>query len=324
MAYTVYCYTNIFNGKKYIGITSMSTTARAGKNGYRYKGCLKFMSAIKKYGFDAFEKEILYVGLTKEEAEQKEIELIAQYNTTDSKFGYNISAGGGVACTSEETRRKISEKRKEYYKTHEAWNKGTGKKKEIIHKDRVAWNKGKHLTEEQKMILSRKNKGKHHSEETRKKISDTWKRLYLDPEIKERQIKGLKSCKRELLQIYCVELNRIFTSINEAVKELNLCKRNLSDCLNGYSDICKGYRFEHCDEKRKQKAEEIRKKRKLHWIQIGKIKPVQCIETGIIYDSCIEAAKSLNKTKGGCISDVCHKRRKSAYGYHWKFIDKEV
>ena len=52
--------------------------------------------------------EILFTGLTKEEAEQKEIELIALYYSNDSAFGYNISNGGSHnGKHSEETKRKI-------------------------------------------------------------------------------------------------------------------------------------------------------------------------------------------------------------------------
>ena len=34
--------------------------------------------------------------MTQEEAEQKEIELIARYNTTDRRYGYNVHKGGDI------------------------------------------------------------------------------------------------------------------------------------------------------------------------------------------------------------------------------------
>ena len=61
-----------------------------------------------KYGWDNFSHEILFSGLTKEEAEQKEIELIAMYKSNQREFGYNIDNGGNsVGKMSEETIQKL-------------------------------------------------------------------------------------------------------------------------------------------------------------------------------------------------------------------------
>ena len=104
--YCVYCHTNRVNGKKYVGITCQRLKARWGKNGRRYKGCTYFYNAIKKYGWDNFNHEILFKNLDKEEAESKEIKLIAEWNLTNENFGYNIAKGG--ATYSEEARAKLS------------------------------------------------------------------------------------------------------------------------------------------------------------------------------------------------------------------------
>lgn len=87
----VYKYTNLKNGLIYIGITSKTLEERW-KAGYPANK--KLYRTIKKYGEDIFKKEILFSGLTKEEACQKEIELIAQYDATNPKIGYNIALGG--------------------------------------------------------------------------------------------------------------------------------------------------------------------------------------------------------------------------------------
>lgn len=50
--WTVYVHTNLINGKKYIGITSMSPEKRW-RNGTGYT-CGAFKSAIAKYGWDGF------------------------------------------------------------------------------------------------------------------------------------------------------------------------------------------------------------------------------------------------------------------------------
>ena len=50
-------------------------------------------------------------------------------------------------------------------------------------------------------------------------------------------------------------------------------------------------------------------------------KKVMCIETGIVYKSESEAAKAMNQKNGQpFIGAVARGERKTAYGYHWKFI----
>ena len=91
--YCVYRYTSP-SGKFYIGLTGRTLSERAGENGVKYHGCPFFWSAIQKYGFENFKREILFNNLTKEEAEQKEIEMIAKYKSNQKEYGYNIAIGG--------------------------------------------------------------------------------------------------------------------------------------------------------------------------------------------------------------------------------------
>lgn len=91
--YCVYRYTSP-SGKFYIGLTGRTLDQRAGENGIRYAGCPFFWCAIEKYGFENFKREILFDNLTKEEAEQKEIEMIAKYKSNQKEFGYNVAIGG--------------------------------------------------------------------------------------------------------------------------------------------------------------------------------------------------------------------------------------
>ena len=52
-------------------------------------------------------------------------------------------------------------------------------------------------------------------------------------------------------------------------------------------------------------------------------KRVLNVETGIIYESLHDACSSVGKPKGVTpISNCCKGKRKSAYGYHWKFYNK--
>lgn len=55
----------------------------------------------------------------------------------------------------------------------------------------------------------------------------------------------------------------------------------------------------------------------------GNIKPVRCVETGIIYPSGLEASRQL-KISSGAISKSCKDNSKNlkAGGYHWEYLDK--
>ena len=97
MHFYVYCHTNKINNKKYFGITSQNPPSkRWGCNGRNYNEEHQphFARAIRKYGWDNFSHEVLAEGLTESEAKKLEIQLIAEYKTTDYNLGYNKSFGG--------------------------------------------------------------------------------------------------------------------------------------------------------------------------------------------------------------------------------------
>ena len=95
--YTVYKHTTP-NNKVYIGITCQTPKERW-QRGKGYKSQPYFYNAIQKYGWDNIKHEILYTGLTQEEAHQKEIELIKEYQSNHHSRGYNISGGGELGFT---------------------------------------------------------------------------------------------------------------------------------------------------------------------------------------------------------------------------------
>ena len=86
----VYQITNLINNKIYIGITNNY------KKRWQNHKCNKTMvigKAIQKYGANNFKFEILFYGLSIEEAEKKEISLIKEKDCLVPK-GYNVDKGG--------------------------------------------------------------------------------------------------------------------------------------------------------------------------------------------------------------------------------------
>lgn len=98
------------SGKRYIGITCRPVEARW-EGGKGYKSNEPFFNAIKKYGWDNIQHIVLYEGLTKEQACEKEVELISQYHTSDMKRGYNLTSGGEHYEFSDEVKKKMRKPR---------------------------------------------------------------------------------------------------------------------------------------------------------------------------------------------------------------------
>lgn len=148
--YTVYKHTSP-SGKTYIGITSKNPIERW-RNGRGYEHNKHFYSAILKYGWDNIKHEILFTDLSKEEAEQKEIELIASHRSNNHEFGYNVENGGNsIGKMSEETKEKLSLAHRG--KTYKKRRNHTEEEKRAISntlKGRVSPMKDKHWSIEQR------------------------------------------------------------------------------------------------------------------------------------------------------------------------------
>ena len=108
------------NGKVYIGITCGNPLNRW-RGGIGYIKNTHFYRAIIKYGWDNFAHEILYDGLSRDDACAIERKLIATYKSNDKRYGYNITDGGDYFNHSLESREKMSLNR---------MGKGTGAKSE--------------------------------------------------------------------------------------------------------------------------------------------------------------------------------------------------
>jgi group I intron endonuclease len=108
------------NGKKYIGITGQDVKKRW-NYGHGYDSQL-FGRAVKKYGWENITHEILFDGLTLDEAYQRERESIASFKAKDPKHGYNCDNGGAGAdghVVSDKTRKYMSEHTKQMWEVPE-------------------------------------------------------------------------------------------------------------------------------------------------------------------------------------------------------------
>ena len=232
------------NGKVYIGQTCKVPSSRW-SNGNGYKQNAYFWNAIQKYGWDNFQHEIIAENLIKEEADLKEIEMIAFYNSTNRECGYNISVGGASGTHglkfSEESRQKIRES-----------HIGLKRSKECIDKWRMSrsWYS--------------------HSEKTKQKISEA---------LKGRTVPIEK--RPNMKKVICVETGIIYVSISEAARQCNIDESSIGMVCNGAKNrpTAGGYHWCFLDE---YDAETyvIKKPKTKHFPE-----KVICLETEKVYDS---------------------------------------
>lgn len=210
-------------------------------NGYKHN--VYFDSAIQKYNWNNIKHEILYTNLSKEEAEQKEIELIKKYKSNNNKYGYNIFDGGNVIDI--EGRIKMSNNKKGknnpmYGK--KSWNNGKHWSDEVRQKlsEAKKGKKRKPLSDEAKLNIAeanKKRKGSILSIETRQKIGNARKNKKHNEETKKKI--GLSQC----VNVLCVETNKQFNSMKEAEEFYN-CK-NIYLACKGKRKTIGGYHWKY-------------------------------------------------------------------------------
>lgn len=111
MAFLVYKLTNTANGKAYVGITARALDTRwlehckRAREGVRES---RLYAAIRKYGFEAFTREVIATADTEEGVRSLECAFIRDLDTYGN--GYNSNLGGnGHLHFPEHIRRKISD-----------------------------------------------------------------------------------------------------------------------------------------------------------------------------------------------------------------------
>lgn len=253
-------YKHIFpNGKVYIGITSYRWYKSARwKNGDGYNKQTYMRNAIKKYGWENIKHEILFDNLTKEEAEQKEIELIAFYKSNQREYGYNIQKGGLL-------RGKLSEQGRKILSDKMIYNNPM--KNPIIVEKVMSKTRGKHLSQERRIMMSLKSpvkkkviclndgnvfdsiqKASEFYNVDRSSISNVclkkvntaggWSFAYFDDDNKTIRI---NKC---LQKVKCIETNEIFNSVKEATIKFGYKSHStISNVLNGRAKTAYGHHW---------------------------------------------------------------------------------
>lgn len=202
--YIIYMHTNKINGKFYIGQTCQTLEKRAGSNGKSYRECERFYKAINEFGWDNFEHTVLLTGLSPEEANAIEEELIINTRSYDPSIGYNIALGGN-GMTSERSKA--------------LWSNPD-------YRDRISKaNKELWANEEYHTARSNLYREQWKDPEKRKRRSEQAKKRWANKDFYDKARKSvLEACKTS---VRCVETGEVFDSIVDACNKYNIHHANL-------------------------------------------------------------------------------------------------
>ena len=284
--YTVYKLTDP-DGKVYIGVTGKTVEERWNK-GRGYSRGTPIREAIRKYGWESFQHEILCEKLTRDGAEKLEKAFISCYDSSDPEKGYNRFLGGlGKGAHMSEVTKKLS---------REAKNRLYDEHPEIREKIR---NTVKNAFASDPTYRERISKGVLSAYENnpaiRSKLREKTKQLWNDPKFRERCTAG----RREV------------------------CEMNF-DLAHHTRAVHRQYYASH-PERREEISRQMRvylsdPANRAFVDADPRSKPVVCVETGVVYPSQLAAEKATGFTG---IHKVCRGRQYTAGGYHWRYATEK-
>jgi hypothetical protein len=284
MAWIIYKHTSP-SGKIYVGQTKQ-TLAKRFVNGKGYAHCPKFNAAIKKYGWEAFQTEIIEEGiLTQQEANERETYWIAFYNSYYE--GYNCTKGGSNSDYACRPVYQINIDTLEIVKTYESVTQaaetldcpystiGCACHQRVIQSQGYYWC----FVDEY----------------------DAWR-----PRMSQKTF-----------NVICIETQQIYLSASDAQTKTNIEAPYITACCRKEQKTAGGYHWARLSdiELQDEYSEFINQDP-----TISKFRPVICIETQETYDYAAEASRILNINKES-ISRCLRNEREYAGGYHWAYVD---
>ena len=278
------------NDKVYIGITLQKIEYRW-RNGEGYKAQSYFYNAIQKYGWDNFLHEILFDNLLRKEAEQKEKELIYFYNSTNHQFGYNIQSGGySSEC-------KYLEKPVICIETKVVYKSATdaGRKLGISNNTISACCRGLN------------------------KLAGNYHWMFEENYSEENALIWIENAKsKKCREVYCIDTDKIYSSIVEASVDTGIGANLISGCCSGDTLFAGNLMWLYLDDVTEDKIDYMIKQRKIKEDEKFE-KCIICLETKKIYQSPNDAQNKTGINRNH-IRECCKGDSIMAKGYHWMYL----
>lgn len=297
--YIVYKATNKINGKIYVGKT-YNFEKRKKEHIYDIDNGLPFHKALKKYGVDNFEWEIIDTGITEEEIIEKEIYWIKELNSCihfPNSNGYNITLGGEGGTS---------------------WNS-----RPILQFDLNGTYINEYMSCTHASVETGVNAwGISHCVNRKTGRAGQFQWRFKD-ECKERKIASYKkpdsACKHSIVQLdQSGKYIATFNSVTEASIKTGLRRSNISSCLTKKSHRCGGFRWVYKEYYDSQKDYSFK------GVQVGN-GIVQLNDNWEIvnrFPNCSEAARYLGEpTKVHKQIHKALKLNKRCRGFYWRKYD---
>ena len=227
--------------KAYIGQTIRDIHERLKEHQLESSGCKAISAAIKKHGWENFDKE--WYEVPDEDLNFYEEMLVALLGTL-SPGGYNLKEGGGNGKPSDESRQKMSEAQTGE-KNHNYGKTMSDESRQKLSKSHC----GKTHTEETKQMMSEAHCGKTHTEETKQKLSRSLTGRTLSDETKQKIIESKKGENNHMSKkIYQYDLTnnfiQSFESCEEAARHFNKkSASNIRKCVRGKQPTAYGFKW---------------------------------------------------------------------------------
>lgn len=235
----VYVLTNVVNGMSYVGLTRrrLSDRINAHRSESVRNNTYPLYRAIRKYGFDRFDVEVLYKSEELEVLSKMERHYIASFDTVEN--GYNIQSGGYSRYSFPESSRKaMSEKRK--------GKPGRPHTEEEKQKIRIG-NLGKKkppLTPEHKAAISRKVSGVNAPMYGRcGPLASCYGRTGDKHPLFGKKGADCASSKKVL----CIETGELFVSATECAQKMRLNHSKVCMVCRGERPATGGYAFKYIE-----------------------------------------------------------------------------
>lgn len=295
----IYKITNNINGKIYIG-KSKNIGHRLNQHRQNARrGTMPIYRAFRKYGLGNFTFEIIYIAsdVLSFELCSLERKYIKQYKSNNPRYGYNATDGGDGGELNDIAKAKFNTIVKS-----DAWRK------------RISENKKKWWAENRDEIMD--------SIKARVEIRK------LSQTSKQANIKKIK--KRDTKKVCCIEKQCTFDSMTDAAVACRTRESSIWQVCNGRNEYAGGLRFYWVDNKPmkfvKKQRRKLTKEERMEYINQsiakGFAKKIVCVDTGIIYRSCGEAAIILNINVSKIRQNIYDpKRCTSVSGLHFRFLD---
>ena len=214
----IYTITNIIDGKKYIGQTTIGFKKRYGNNLYKNTSNIHLKNAISKYGIENFEIiEEFDSADSIDKLNELEKYWISYFGGINSEKLYNFSNGGSNCIYSNEHKAMLSK-----ITTGRKHSEETKSKMSISQKE-----KNSKMTADERSNAYGYNKGNVISEETKKKISES----KLNAKNKDEIIKKISEKIKK--KVICLNTGVIFNSLKEAGEYYGFSSSMISTCCKG-------------------------------------------------------------------------------------------